>query len=54
MHRSGATKALSLCRMKNTVTYLFIVFLATLIIYGGAGVNLITYAKCTNIAVAMR
>lgn len=43
MHRSGATKALSLCRMKNTVTYLFIVFLATLIFYGGAGVNLITY-----------
>ncbi|MCD8267747.1 MAG: hypothetical protein LUD46_04295 [Parabacteroides sp.] len=29
--------------MKNTITYLFIVFLATLICYGGAGVNLITY-----------
>ena len=29
--------------MKNAVTYLFIVFLATLIFYGGAGVNLITY-----------
>lgn len=36
-------KALSLPRMKNTVTCLFIVFLATLIFYGGAGVNLITY-----------
>lgn len=29
--------------MKNAVTYLFIVFLASLIFYGGAGVNLITY-----------
>lgn len=29
--------------MKKAVTYLFIVFLATLIFYGGAGVNLITY-----------
>lgn len=29
--------------MKKTVTYLFIIFLATLIFYGGAGVNLITY-----------
>lgn len=29
--------------MKNTVTYLFIVFLAALVFYGGAGVNLITY-----------
>lgn len=29
--------------MKNTVTYLFIVFLASLIFYGGGGVNLITY-----------
>ena len=29
--------------MKNTVTYLCIVFLAALIFYGGAGVNLITY-----------
>lgn len=40
---SAKTKALSLCRMKNAVTYLFIVFLATLVFYGGAGVNLITY-----------
>lgn len=30
-------------RMKNRVTYLFVVLLATLIFYGGAGVNLITY-----------
>lgn len=29
--------------MKNAVTYLFIIFLATLIFYGGAGVNLVTY-----------
>lgn len=29
--------------MKNRVTYLFVVLLATLIFYGGAGVNLITY-----------
>ena len=29
--------------MKKTVTYLFIVFLAALVFYGGAGVNLITY-----------
>lgn len=39
-------KALSLYRMKNTVTYLFIVFLASLIFYGGAGVNFVTY--CCN------
>lgn len=29
--------------MKNTATYLFIVLLASLIFYGGAGVNLVTY-----------
>lgn len=29
--------------MKNRVTYLFVVLLASLIFYGGAGVNLITY-----------
>lgn len=29
--------------MKKTVTYLFIVFLATLVFYGGAGVSLVTY-----------
>ena len=29
--------------MKKAVTYLFIVFLASLIFYGGAGVNFITY-----------
>lgn len=29
--------------MKKIVTYLFIVFLATLVFYGGAGVNLVTY-----------
>lgn len=29
--------------MKNTVSYLFIVFLATLVFYGGAGINLVTY-----------
>ena len=28
--------------MKNTVTYLFIVFLAALVFYGGAGVNLVS------------
>ena len=32
--------------MKKTVTYLFIVFLASLIFYGGAGVNFVTY--CCN------
>lgn len=36
-------KTVSLQSMKNTVSYLFIVFLATLVFYGGAGVNLITY-----------
>lgn len=34
---------LSLCRMKKAVTYLFVVFLAALVFYGGAGVNLVTY-----------
>lgn len=29
--------------MKKSVTYLFIVFLATLVFYGGAGVSLVTY-----------
>ena len=29
--------------MKKTVTYLFIVFLAALVFYGGAGVSLVTY-----------
>lgn len=29
--------------MKRTVTYLFIFFLATLVFYGGAGINIITY-----------
>lgn len=34
---------LSLRWMRNTVTYLLVVVLASLIFYGGAGVNLITY-----------
>ena len=29
--------------MKKTVTFLFIVFLAALVFYGGAGVSLVTY-----------
>lgn len=29
--------------MKKSVTYFFVVFLAALIFYGGAGVNLVTY-----------
>lgn len=29
--------------MKKSVTYLFVVFLATLVFYGGAGVSLVTY-----------
>lgn len=33
-------------QMKNTVTYLFVVFLASLVFYGGAGVNFVTY--CCN------
>ena len=41
--------------MKNAVTYLFIVFLASLIFYGGAGVNLITYCcgDCRTEGVAL-
>ena len=33
--------------MKNALTYLFVVFLAALVFYGGAGVNLVTYC-CTD------
>lgn len=29
--------------VKNAITYLFIVFLAALVFYGGAGVNFVTY-----------
>lgn len=41
--------------MKKKVTYLFILFLATLIFYGGAGVNLVTYCcgDCRSEGVAV-
>lgn len=32
--------------MKEKITYLFLLFMATLIFYGGAGVNIVTY--CCN------
>lgn len=41
--------------MKKTVTYLFVVFLASLIFYGGAGVNWVTYccSDCRTEGVAV-
>jgi hypothetical protein len=46
---------LSLRPMKKKVTYLCILFLATLIFYGGAGVNLVTYCcgDCRSEGVAV-